>query len=152
VVVRLIRTGFFLASLAFSASFLVTPCFAHHVAVVVDKENKTQNIPSAQLVKIIKGEFKKWPDGKTVVLVLETTPDILSTLAHLTKMSAAGVKAMIDARKESILRLPSDAEVIETVASTPGAIGMVEEHSISGRVSVVKVDGKLPLEAGYLPH
>jgi hypothetical protein len=42
--------------------------------------------------------------------------------------------------------------VIQAVASTPGAIGLVEEHSISGRVTVVKVDGKLPMESGYLPH
>ena len=149
---RLRRAGFFLASVFLVAAFLITPSFAHHMAVVVDKENKTQNVPSAQLAKIIKGEVKKWPDGKSVVFVLHETPDILTTLAHLTKMSSAEVKAMIDARKESILRRPSDAEVIETVASTVGAIGMVEEHSISGRVTVIKVDGKLPLEAGYLPH
>jgi len=34
--------------------------------------------------------------------------------------------------------------VIDAVASTPGAIGFVEERSITDRVSVVKVDGKLP--------
>jgi hypothetical protein len=71
-------------------------------------------------------------------------------------MTDAEVKAMIDERKnkdkDSIVLKASDAEVIEAVASTPGAIGMVEEHSISGRVSVIKVDGKLPLESGYLPH
>jgi hypothetical protein len=38
------------------------------------------------------------------------------------------------------------------VASTPGAIGFVAEHSITDRVVVVRVDGKLPMEAGYLPH
>jgi hypothetical protein len=38
------------------------------------------------------------------------------------------------------------------VASTPGAIGFVEEHSITDRVVVVRVDGKLPMESGYLPH
>ena len=146
------RAGFFFSSAVLAGMFLATPCFAHHMAVVVDKDNQAQNIPSAQLVKIIKGEVRKWPDGKNIVFVFHETPDILTTLAHLTRMSTAGVKAMIDARKDSILRRPSDAEVIETVASTAGAIGMVEEHSISGRVTVVKVDGKLPLEAGYLPH
>jgi hypothetical protein len=46
----------------------------------------------------------------------------------------------------------SDAEVISAVASTPGAIGFVEEHSINDRVVVVRVDDKLPMETGYLPH
>jgi hypothetical protein len=32
------------------------------------------------------------------------------------------------------------------------AIGFVEERSITDRMDVVKVDGKLPMEAGYLPH
>lgn len=142
----------FAASVFVAGTSLVTPCFAHHMAVVVNKDNKTQNITSAHLAKIIKGEVKKWPDGKSVVLVLHETADVLTTLAHLTRMSSAEVKAMIDERKDSIVRKASDTEVIETVASTPGAIGMVEEHSISGRVTVVKVDGKLPMESGYLPH
>ena len=135
-----------------AVTFLATPCFAHHIAVVVDKDNKTQNVTSAHLVKILKGEVKKWPDGKNVVLVLHETPDEITTLARLTKLSDAEVKTMIEERKDSIIRKSSDAEVIEAVASTPGAIGMVEEHSISGRVTVVRVDGKLPMESGYLPH
>jgi ABC-type phosphate transport system substrate-binding protein len=152
--------GFFLSASAIllSATFLATPCLAHHIAVVVDKDNKTQNITSAHLAKIVKGEVRKWPDGRGVVLVLHATLDEVGTLARLTKMTDAEVKAMIDERKnndkdkDSIVLKASDAEVIEAVASTPGAIGMVEEHSISGRVSVIKVDGKLPLESGYLPH
>jgi ABC-type phosphate transport system substrate-binding protein len=150
--VRLRRTFFFFASTVCLAFFLATPCFAHHIAVIVDKDNKTGNITSAHLVKIFKGEVKKWPDGKSVVFVLRDNSDEIATLAHLTKMTTAEVKSMIEERKDSILRKASDAEVIDAVATTPGAIGMVEEHSISGRVTVVKVDGKLPLEAGYLPH
>jgi hypothetical protein len=46
----------------------------------------------------------------------------------------------------------SDSDVIDTVALTPGAIGFVSERSITERVMVIKVDGKLPMEAGYLPH
>ncbi len=103
-------------------------------------------------MKILKCQDKKWPDGKSIVLVLHETPDEVTTLARLTKMTEAEVKAMLEERKDSIIRKASDADVIGAVASTPGAIGMVEEHSISGRVSVVRVDGKLPMESGYLPH
>jgi hypothetical protein len=38
------------------------------------------------------------------------------------------------------------------IQSTPGAVGLVEIHSIDNSVNVVKVDGKLPMESGYLPH
>jgi ABC-type phosphate transport system substrate-binding protein len=62
------------------------------------------------------------------------------------------VKALLASHKDSIRTVGSDADVIDAVASTPGAIGFIEEHSITDRVVVVKVDGKLPMEAGYLPH
>ncbi|MGB9233452.1 MAG: substrate-binding domain-containing protein [Terriglobales bacterium] len=132
---------------------LLTPCMAHHMAVVADKENKTENVSSAQLAKIFKGEVKKWPDGRNVVLVMHgSSGDEIGTLARLTKMTAAEVKAMIAEHKDAIRRVATDADVTEAVAATPGAIGMIEEHSITDRVKVIKVDGKLPMESGYLPH
>jgi len=131
----------------------LTPCFAHHMAVVVNKDNAVQNVTSAQLDKIFKGELKKWPDGKPVVLVLhKSSPGEMETLQHLSKMSEADVKALLAAHKDEIRTVASDAEVIDAVATTPGAIGFVEEHSITDRVTVVRVDNKLPMEAGYLPH
>jgi ABC-type phosphate transport system substrate-binding protein len=131
----------------------LSPCFAHHMAVVVNKDNSIQNVTSAHLAKIFKGEVKKWPDGKNVMLVLhDSSPDEMVTLEHLSKMSAADVKAWIAAHKDAIRSVASDADVIDAVATTSGAIGFVEERSITDRVGVVRVDGKLPMEAGYLPH
>ncbi|MGA7289594.1 MAG: substrate-binding domain-containing protein [Terriglobales bacterium] len=131
----------------------VTPSFAHHMAVVVNKDNIAQNVTSMHLAKIFKGEVKKWPDGRSVVLVLHSSSSgEIGTLEHLTKMSEANVRAMLAAQQNSIRTVGSDAEVIDAVATTPGAIGFVEEHSITDRVTVVKVDGKMPMEAGYLPH
>jgi ABC-type phosphate transport system substrate-binding protein len=131
----------------------VAPCFAHHMAVVVNKDNIAQNVTSAHLAKIFKGEVKKWPDGRNVVLVLHSSSSgELGTLAHLTKLSEANLRAMLAAQHDGIRTVGSDAEVIDAVATTPGAIGFVEEHSITDRVTVVRVDGKLPMEAGYLPH
>jgi len=131
----------------------VAPCFAHHMAVVVNKENNVQSVSSSHLTKIFKGEVKKWPDGKNIVLVLHSSaPDLIVTLEHLNKMSEGEVHSLLASHKESIRTAPSDADVIEAVASTPGAIGVVEERFINDRVAVVKVDGKLPGEPGYLPH
>jgi hypothetical protein len=76
----------------------------------------------------------------------------MATLEHLTKMTDAELKAVLVSYKDSIRRLGSDAEIINAVASIPGAVGFVEERSITDRVSVVRVDGKLPMESGYLPH
>jgi len=140
------------ATFAFLFAFL-TPCFAHHMAVVVNKENSVGNITAVHLSKILRSEVKKWPDGKAVILVLHNdSAGEAETLQHLIKMNAAEVKALIAAHKESIVLVDSDADVLKTVQSTPGAIGLVELHSVDNTVNVVRVDGKLPMESGYLPH
>ena len=129
------------------------PCFGHHMAVVVDKDNSVGNVTSAHLAKLFRSEVKKWPDGKDVVLVLpKASGGEMVTLERLNKMSESEVKAFILAHKNSIMMVNSDADVVKQVESTPGAIGLVEVHSVSGGVNVVKVDGKLPMETGYLPH
>ena len=138
--------------LAFLSACL-TPCFAHHTAVVVNKDNAVDNVTSAHLVKIVRGEIKKWPDGKNVVLVLhKDSAGETETLQRLNKMSAAEWKAFLSAHKDSILFVDTDADVLKEVQAEPGAVGFVEVHSIDNSVNVVHVDGKLPMEFGYLPH
>jgi len=61
-------------------------------------------------------------------------------------------KALIAAHKDSIVMTDSDAEVLKIVQSTPGAIGFVDVRSVDNTINVVRVDGKLPMESGYLPH
>jgi ABC-type phosphate transport system substrate-binding protein len=131
----------------------IVPCFAHHLAVVVDKDNKIENVTSAHLVGIVKSEIKKWPDGKEVVLVLHkgSGPEML-TLERLTHMSATELQLSLANHKTSITTVESDQELLNLVQSTPGALGFVDVRVINDHVKVVKVDGKLPLEGGYLPH
>ena len=136
----------------FLLTFL-TPCFAHHMAVVVNKDNKVDNVTAIHLGKIFRSEIKKWPDGKAVVLVLHKNSDgETETLERLIKMSPGELKALIATHKDSIMIADSDADVLKIVQSTPGAVGLVEIHSIDNTVNVVKVDGKLPMESCYLPH
>ena len=80
------------ALLAFLVTFL-TPCFAHHMAVVVDKDNDVGNVTAAHLSRIFRAEIKKWPDGKTVVLVLhKDSVGENETLQRLIKMSPSELK------------------------------------------------------------
>jgi phosphate transport system substrate-binding protein len=135
----------------------LTPCFAHHMAVVVNKETNVQNVTAAHLAQIFRGEVRKWPDGKDVIVVLHASSQGEKvTLEHLNKMTEAQPKATVtfhqEKDKDRFQVVDSDKDVIDAIASTPGAIGLVEEHSLTDRVAVVRVDGKLPMEAGYLPH
>lgn len=131
----------------------LTPGFAHHTAVVVNKDNAVENVTSAHLSKIIRGEVKKWPDGKNIVVVMhKDSAGETETLERLNKMSPAEWKKFLSAHKDSIVFVDTDADVLKAVQGEPGAVGLVEVHSVDNSINVVHVDGKLPMEFGYLPH
>jgi len=145
-----------LRSAVYAVAFLcgwITPSFAHHTAVVVNKENNVQNVSSAQLARMIRGEITKWPDGRNIVLVLhKDSVGEAGTLQHLNKMTAQEWRAFVSARKDFILLVDSDADVLKAVQAEPGAVGLVEVRSVDASINIVRVDGKLPMEYGYLPH
>jgi ABC-type phosphate transport system substrate-binding protein len=133
--------------------FSFAPCFAHHMAVVVNKDNNMGEITSAHLAKLFRLETRKWADGTDVVIVLhkDSAGEAL-TLERLNKISGNELKSFISSHKDSFTLVDSDSDVLRFVQSNPGALGFVEVHSIDDQVNVLKVDGKLPMEAGYLPH
>jgi hypothetical protein len=59
---------------------------------------------------------------------------------------------LIAAHKGSIVMADSDADVLKIVQSTAGAVGLVDVRSVDNTIKLVRVDGKLPVESGYLPH
>jgi len=131
----------------------IAPSFAHHTAVIVNKGNVIEKITSAQLTKIIRGEVKKWSDGKNIILVLhKDSAGEREALEHLNKMTASEWRTFVAAHRETIIFVDTDAEVLKAVQSEPGAVGLIEVHSLDSSVNVVRIDGRLPLEAGYLPH
>jgi ABC-type phosphate transport system substrate-binding protein len=140
------------AVLVFLLTFL-TPCFAHHMAVVVNKDNNTSNVTAAHLAKIFRSEIKRWPNGTGIVLILhKDSAGEMETLEHLNKMTSAEWKALLVAHKDDIQFVDTDADVLKIVQSLPGAIGFIDVRSVDESINIVRVDGKLPMESGYLPH
>ncbi|MFZ0803111.1 MAG: hypothetical protein WBQ09_00735 [Terriglobales bacterium] len=131
----------------------VVPCFAHHMAVVVNKDSHFADVSAANLARICRLEARKWPDGKDVVLVLhKDSAGELETLEHLTHMSESEMKAFVAAHKDALTLADSDADVLRIVETVPGAVGLVNVRSINDQVNVLRVGGKLPMEDGYLSH
>lgn len=129
------------------------PSYAHHLAVVVGKGNDVDGMTSANLARILTAENRRWPDGKNVIIILHRQSVVqMEILCRLGKMSETELQAFLAAHKDSIFLVDSDPELLNLVQRTPGAIGLVDVRSINDKVKVVKVDGKLPLEDGYLPH
>jgi len=141
------------AALLLFGAISVVPCFAHHMAVVVSKENGVTALSSAQLRKMFRAETNKWPDGKSIQLVLHraSTGETI-TLQHLNKMSAQQWQSWMAEHKSSVKLVDSDEDVLSYVESTPGAVGLVEVRSVNDHVNIIRVDGKVPMEDGYLPH
>lgn len=143
------KTLFLFAIISFSL-----PCFANHLAVVAPKDNPAQDITSADLAKVAKSEMLSWPDGNGIVVVINGNSAVtLQLLEHLLKLSEAEVKALIAAHPATWVKSDSDASLLAIVESRRGALGIVDVHSVNdSQVHVLKVDGKLPMELGYLPH
>ena len=141
------------AALVLFAAISAAPCFAHHMAVVVSKQSGVTALSSAQLKKMFRAETKKWPDGKSIQLVMHraSTGEAI-TLQRLNKMSAQQWQSWVAEHKDSLKLVDTDNEVLQYVESTPGAVGLVEVHSLNDHVNIIRVDGKVPMEDGYLPH
>lgn len=148
---KLLRGAIALAALAaFSAS--AVPAIKN-MAVVASSSSKLADVPLADLVKMCKGTTKAWPDGKNFVLVLRN-PDAPEMHGVLLKLfgGATDAKAAIAKLNEShqtVKIVDSDDEVLRTVDSTPGAIGIVDVYAINSSVKVLRIDGKLPFDVGY---
>jgi ABC-type phosphate transport system substrate-binding protein len=130
------------------------PVQAKQMAVVVDKANNMPNITAADLAKIFQTNTKKWPDGRNITIVLAdlSSGDLQQALQHLFKMTPEEVRAFVAAHKGSFVVVESPDALLKLVQSTPGAVGLLDVYAITRAVNVVKVDGKLPLEPGYLFH
>lgn len=133
---------------------------ARDFALVSNKANNVATISVADLIKICKAQTEHWPDGKPVTFVMRSpsSPEMRMILEKVYGMSEKEVGSLIvtsnhgRASHPAILIATSDDELVNKVASTPGAIGVVDVYSINSSVAVVKIAGKLPLEPGYLLH
>jgi hypothetical protein len=54
--------------------------------------------------------------------------------------------------KKTFWLVSSDDEVLKILQGNTSAIGLVNVYSINGNVEVLKIDGKLPLQPGYVLH
>jgi ABC-type phosphate transport system substrate-binding protein len=125
---------------------------ARQLALVTDTGNATSNLTSADLVKIFNARTRTWPDGRSITIVLRdpSSADMQLVLRKLFGMSQEQAHAFIQAHKGAIVIADSDDAVIHSVSTTRGAVGVIDLYSLTKDVNVLKIDGKLPVEQGYL--
>ncbi len=125
---------------------------AKQLAIVADAANSTTNLTSAELVKIFNARTRIWPDGRPITIVLRDPSSVgmQLILKRAFNMTADEVRTFINTHPGTIVVADSDDAVQRFVANTRGAIGVVDLYSLTKDVRVVKIDGKLPVEQGYL--
>ena len=133
---------------------------ARDLALVSNKANSVSALTVPELVKVCKGQPNRWPDGKSVTFVMRSpsAPEMKLFLEKIYELPESEVKDLIAtanhgrAGHPAIMIVDSDEELVNRVASIPGAVGVVDVYAINSGVTVVKLAGKLPLEPGYLLH
>jgi regulator of extracellular matrix RemA (YlzA/DUF370 family) len=148
--------------LAFVAVFAIAAAVssaAKDLAVVVNKANDTKTISSVDLGKLLKNTSRKWTNGQDAIVILRdpNAPEMRVVLQKVYGMSADQVKALITAANQgrtspAFVIVDSDDVILKMVAGSANAIGITDVYSINSSVNVLKVEGKMPLEPGYLLH
>jgi hypothetical protein len=150
---RLLRISIFIVVTTSLAS-------ARDLALVSNKSNAVAAITVTDLVKVCKAQNNRWPNGKPITFIMRSpaAPEMKLVLEKVYGMPENDVNGLIVTSNHgrpnhpAILVVSSDEELVNKVASLPGAIGVVDVYSINSSVAVIKIAGKLPLEPGYLLH
>ena len=133
---------------------------ARDLAIVSNKTNPVSVITLADFAKVAKGQTNRWPDGKSVTFIMRapSAPEMKLLLEKVYELPESDVRGLIVAANHgrmghpAIILVDSDEELVNKVASLPGAVGIVDVYSINSSVAVVRLAGKLPLEPGYFLH
>jgi hypothetical protein len=133
---------------------------ARDLALVSNKANSLSAITLPDLVKVCKGQTNRWPDGKSVTFIMRnpSVPEMKFFLERIYELPESQVKELIATANHgrmghpAVMVVDSDEDLVNKVASIPGAVGVVDVYAINSSVAVVKLAGKLPLEPGYLLH
>jgi ABC-type phosphate transport system substrate-binding protein len=129
-------------------------CVAHakQLAVITDPANPVSDLTTAELVKIFNAHTQTWPDGKPIKIVVHdpSSAEMHLIVRKLMALTPEQAEAFLQSHARIMVNADSDDGVLKLVSGTRGAIGIVDLFSITKDVKVLKIDGKLPVEPGYV--
>jgi hypothetical protein len=137
---------------------LAAPCVAADVAIVVHPSNPETNLSAEGLARILRQEQRRWKEGGTVYLVFQATGNTPRdvVLRRVLRMNDLELKQFWLGKlyRGEIASFPrvldSDIAVRRLVAIAPQALGFLEATAADATVKVLRIDGKLPGQPGYL--
>lgn len=134
------------------------PACAGDIAIIVNKANLTEEVSFNGLVKIFRQEKQYWESGKKIYLVMQEAggPEKEIVLKKIYKMNNEELKKFWLAKvyRGEISTFPktlgSNEGVKRFVSQVPNAVGFVDSDYLDNSVKVLKIDGKLPKDKGYI--
>ncbi len=137
---------------------VISPASAKDVAVVANAANPLCDISAVELRKMLAGERRFWRGNVQIKLALRQAGvhehDL--TIAAVVKTSNSDFDELWRARvfrgeaSEGPRVITSDAALLQYVTETPGALSFTPGRNLRSGLKVLKVDGKLPGDNGYL--
>ena len=158
-----LATSWFLFAVAAVALLCAGQSLAENgqdVAVIVNPKNNVDNLSMAELAKIFRGERQYWRTDLPVLLLLRAPGSYEREVAlrSIFRMSESQYKQYWISRIMRAEATSPPAELYssgmtkEGVSSIPGSIGCINASDVKPGVKVVRINGRLPGEAGYPLH
>jgi ABC-type phosphate transport system substrate-binding protein len=145
-----------LICLASLASLQVAAAQAGDVAVVVNNRNPVTKISKIELRNIFAGEERSWSAGVPIrIFVRAPGTRERAALLKLLDMTEGEYKQYWTAQvfrgeaQAEPVALPSNGMQREAVVAYPGAVALVELQDVKAGMKVLRIEGRLPGEAGY---
>ena len=127
------------------------------VAIIVNKNNPTDQVSAKMLRQIFSGDKTRWPDGQKIS-TLGPTADATEhepAVHFLFGMSEPEyrkrcLQASFTGNQETVPKeYGSSIAVINLVEVIPGAIAFVRADLVNPKVKMVRIDGMAPGDTGY---
>lgn len=132
--------------------------YAGNIVIVVHKDNPIDDISFRDLVKIFKQDRQYWKDGRKIYLIMQEmgSPEKEIVLKKIYKMNNNELKKfwLTKMYREEISSFPktlSSNEAVKLfVSQAPSAVGFMDSDSLDESIKILKIDGKLPEDDGYI--
>lgn len=130
---------------------------AASIAIVTNPRTSTSDLSFLELRKIFLGEMQFWDDNSRIVLLVRA-PVARERDVVLTKIYRMGeaefqqywIAKVFRAEVSSKPKIVYSADMTrELVIALPGAIGFLPADEVGAGMKVLRINGKLPGEAGY---
>jgi hypothetical protein len=129
------------------------------IAVVVNATNSVDTLSYSDLRKLFAGDRRTWVGGMAVrILVRRKGTRERDTLLRLLQMGETDyeqywtTKIYRGEAQSAPIVLPSVGMTREAIVTYPGAIALIDANDVKRGMKVLKIDSRLPGEAGYPLH